>query len=58
MGSSCSAIVSLTGVESRRVDGDEKAGRRMDTLDVSLGRAEVERSYLDPQLIIINPVSF
>jgi len=30
----------------------------MDTLNMSLGRAEVERSNLDPQLIIANPISF
>lgn len=32
--------------------------RQEDELDVSLGRAEVERSNLNLQLIIINPVSF
>lgn len=56
-GSSCSAPATLAGVESRRAGG-EKAGRWMDALDVCLGRAEVERSDLDPQLIITNLVSF
>lgn len=55
-GSGYWALGTLTGVESRRA-GDQKAERWMNTLDVSLERAELERA-LDPHLIRSNPVSF
>lgn len=57
MGSSCSALTTSDGAERRRAVG-EKAGRWMDALDMSLGRAEVGRSDLDPQFVITNPISF